>query len=206
MKKPIYQCPMKGLCNWGWFHSSFALGPCRSLWTGEQWASLLNNTIYFNMASKRKILGLLPGSWTASELSVRYKAAVKTDIIIHNSTSAYEFISMVWDLERITHQEQYMAFFLNGKGKTIGYRVICTGGMSSTPVDIRLIVSLALHSLATNVILAHNHPSGSLEPSAADISTTKQIRDALRLIEVKLWDHQIIGENGCFSMADAGLL
>ena len=93
-----------------------------------------------------------------------------------------------------------MAFFLNSRHKVIGYRVICTGTRVGCLIDVQLIVSLALHSLASSVILAHNHPSGNLTPSISDIETTKQIKAALNLIDVKLYDHFIITEYGWSSM------
>jgi DNA repair protein RadC len=158
------------------------------------------------MPSKRQRLQELKGSWTASELSIQYKPGLISDKPIKNSSDAYAFILSVWDKERINMQEQFMAFFHHEKGKTIGYRVICTGLAHTVHVDIKLIASLALHTLASNVILAHNHPSGSLEPSTADITTTKQIKKALNLISVKLWDHLIINENDYLSMSDEGLI
>lgn len=70
------------------------------------------------------------------------------------------------------------------------------------PFDIRLIASLALYTLATNVIVAHNHPSGELTPGANDVTYTKQIKKALNLIEVRLWDHLIISDRNYLSMSD----
>jgi len=78
--------------------------------------------------------------------------------------------------------------------------------MYTTPIDIRLIASLALHSLADYVIVAHNHPSGGLDPSKSDIKSTKQIKKALSLVEVTLWDHLIISDNEYFSLSDHGLM
>lgn len=146
------------------------------------------------------------GSWTASEITIHFKPGVKCENPINSCQSAYELIRSLWDQESINFQEQYMALFLNPVGKTIGYRVICTGTMLSTPVDIRLIASLALHTFAASVILSHNHPSGKLEASKADVLTTKKVKKALKLIDVKLLDHLIISESGYLSMAVKGLL
>jgi DNA repair protein RadC len=60
--------------------------------------------------------------------------------------------------------------------------------------------------IATSVILAHNHPSGALHPSVADVFSTKRIKKGLSYIDVTLWDHLIITENGYFSMADAKII
>jgi DNA repair protein RadC len=82
-----------------------------------------------------------------------------------------------------------MAFFINSRGKVIGYRLMGIGDMDSVTLDVRLLTCLALHTLASSVILAHNHPSGHIEPSKADIDVTKNVKEALKLINVKLLDH-----------------
>ena len=70
--------------------------------------------------------------------------------------------------------------------------------MNSCPGNPKLIASFALHALADAVIIAHNHPAGSLKPSQADITLTKHLKDALHLIDVKLLDHLIITEKKLF--------
>ena len=119
---------------------------------------------------------------------------------IINDGDAYVLFLAIWDKERINFQEQFAALFLNRRGMAIGYRLISTGKLESTTVDIRLIASLALHTLAASVIVAHNHPSGFLEASDADNAVTKKLKKALNLIDVKLLDHLIISEGGYLSM------
>jgi DNA repair protein RadC len=87
----------------------------------------------------------------------------------------YQMIKSVWDYSLINLQEQFMAFYLNSANRLIGYRLINTGSMAQCTVDVRLVVSLALHSMATTVILAHNHPSGSLKPSQQDEMVTVEL-------------------------------
>jgi DNA repair protein RadC len=99
-----------------------------------------------------------------------------------------------------------MAFFLNTASQLIGYRLINTGTMDNCLIDIRLLVSIALHCMASNVIIAHNHPSGNLQISKSDEKITKQVFDALKLIDVKLLDHLIISENSYLSLREEGLL
>jgi DNA repair protein RadC len=99
-----------------------------------------------------------------------------------------------------------MAFFLNSRGKVIGYRLMGSGDMERTTLDVRLLVCMALHTLASSVILAHNHPSGHIEPSNADIDVTKNVQQALKLINVKLLDHIIITESDNLSMANKGFV
>jgi DNA repair protein RadC len=78
--------------------------------------------------------------------------------------------------------------------------------MTQCSVDIKMVVSLALHSMATAVILAHNHSSGSLKPSQQDEIVTTRIKSALQLIDVRLLDHFIITEDGYLSSQEQGLM
>lgn len=95
---------------------------------------------------------------------------------------------------------------MNTSKKTIGWKLLSTGTMANCIVDIKLLVSLALHCMATHVVIAHNHPSGNLKTSESDETITKMIKDALKLIDVQLMDHLIITENGYFSFSDEGFL
>jgi len=158
------------------------------------------------MASKKQRLLQLQGDWTASELSIHYKPGVKSDALLNTISKAGSFVRSAWNKELINLQEQVMAFFLNSRNKVIGYRVICTGTRVGCLIDVQLVVTLALHSLAYSVILAHNHPSGNLTPSIADIESTKKVKAALNLIDVKLYDHFIITEYGWSSIYMQGRL
>jgi DNA repair protein RadC len=152
------------------------------------------------MSSRKQCLKNLSDSYIASEISVQYKARFISENPIINDGDAYALFLAIWDKERINFQEQFVALFLNRRKKVIGYRLISTGKLESTTVDIRLIASLALHTLAASVIVAHNHPSGFLEASDADNAVTKKLKKALNLIDVKLLDHLIISEGGYLSI------
>jgi DNA repair protein RadC len=156
------------------------------------------------MPTKRQHLKKLTGDWTAARITVNYPLRVIDSMPITTQETAYEKIMTVWDKELINLQEQVMAFFLNRAGRLIGYRLICTGTTTQCLMDSKLIVSLALHTMACSVIIAHNHPSGKLEPSDMDIKITKKIKAALDLIDVKLLDHFIIMQNGYYSFAVEG--
>ena len=158
------------------------------------------------MSSKKQRLQQIQGEWTASEISITFKNDVKSDIQINYVEDAYFFILSLWNKELINLQEQVMVFFFNGRSRMVGYRVICTGSMETCVIDVRLLASLALHCMASSVILAHNHPSGNLQASTADIICTAKIKRALRLIDVKLLDHLIISETWWLSMKTEGLM
>lgn len=102
--------------------------------------------------------------------------------------------------------EETLALFLNRAGMTIGYARISQGGLDSTTVDVRLVAFYAIKSLASGVILAHNHPSGCTKPSEEDIRLTKKVRDALHTLDISFMDHIILaGVRKYYSFADEGL-
>ena len=156
------------------------------------------------MSSKKKQLQLVAGDWTESEIRIVYKKGIQHDLPIHSFLQAHTHIRRLWNDELINLQEQLVAFYFNRAGKLVGHRLISTGSMVCCLVDVKLIVSLALHSMACSVIVGHNHPSGSLRPSDADIKATRQLKDALELIDVRLLDHFIITEQDYVSFAYKG--
>lgn len=158
------------------------------------------------MTKRKELLNSLKGDWTHARISVSYKPGLMKDKTINTLEDAYEMVLDVWDKELINLQEQLIAFFLNRANKLIGYRLISSGTMSTCLIDIKLLVSLALHNMSSSVIIAHNHPSRALKPSNPDIEFTKKIKQALALIDVQLLDHLIISEVGKLSMFDEGLL
>jgi DNA repair protein RadC len=83
-----------------------------------------------------------------------------------------------------------------------------TGGLTGTVADIRLILSIALTTASTSIILAHNHPSGNMKSSKADVDLTNRIKEGARILDVKLFDHLIISPvDGIYSsFADEGLI
>lgn len=122
---------------------------------------------------------------------------------IKSSTSvAEEFYPIMSDL---THEE-FWVLLLNKANKQIGKYKISSGGISSTIVDSRIILKYAIENLASNVVLVHNHPSGSLSPSRDDIELTKKIIIGCKALDMIVLDHIIIGQNKYYSFSDEGLL
>jgi DNA repair protein RadC len=154
------------------------------------------------MPSKRQQLKKLTGDWTAARITVKYSLRVMDSTPINTQEAAYEKIISVWDKELINLQEQVIAFYFNRAGRLIGHRLICTGTATQCLMDAKFVVSLALHTMACSVIIAHNHPSGKLEPSDMDMKVTKKIKAALDLIDVKLLNHFIVTEDGYYSFAE----
>ena len=158
------------------------------------------------MPTKKQRLIQLQGDWTASELTVIYKPAVKSTMKVTSDWDAYCAFLYIWDKGVLPLQEQFILLFLNGRQQIIGWRVLNIGSMETCVIDIRLLVSLALHCMASYMVLAHNHPSGILEASVNDKAATLKVRKALRLIDVQLLDHLIISAEGYLSMSAEKLL
>jgi len=105
--------------------------------------------------------------------------------------------------------EVYESFFillLNRNNNTIGYAKISQGGVSGTVVDVKIICKYAVESLASSVILAHNHPSGNLTPSDADSQMTTKVKSALKTLDIQCLDHIILTADSYFSFADNGVM
>ena len=117
----------------------------------------------------------------------------------------YDFISPIYPVE-VNIREAMMVLFLNNANRTVGYSVAGIGGFTATLVDIRLVLRDALLTQSTNIILIHNHPSGSLKPSLSDLSLTDKIKNAANLMDIKLLDHLILSDCGFYSFADEGRL
>jgi DNA repair protein RadC len=102
--------------------------------------------------------------------------------------------------------EEFWVIFLNQKNQIIYKSQISKGGITGTIVDVRVLFKMALEHYATSIIVAHNHPTGNLKPSDADLKITRNIKNAGEILDIKLTDHLIIGENAFFSFQDEGLL
>lgn len=104
------------------------------------------------------------------------------------------------------HHEVFVVLFLNRANKIRHFEVISSGGITGTVADPRLIMKKAIEQEATGLILSHNHPSGNLRPSKADEELTYKIREAAKLLDIRVMDHIIVSHEGYFSFADEGLL
>jgi len=126
--------------------------------------------------------------------------------IIKRSQDIYEILIELFDITALTIKEECIALFLNRNNRIIGSYKVSSGGITSTVVDIRLVLGIALKSLSCGLILAHTHPSGNLQPSRADIDLTHNLREAAKLMDIRLLDHLIISTEGFYSFADEGNL
>jgi DNA repair protein RadC len=104
------------------------------------------------------------------------------------------------------HHEEFWILLLNRANRVIKKHQISQGGVAGTVADPKIIFKVALAELASGIVLAHNHPSGNLTASQADIDLTKKLKDAGKLLEIQVLDHVIIAGQKYFSFADEGML
>jgi len=124
---------------------------------------------------------------------------------ITSSKDAYEILKSIWS-NQIETREEMLILLLDRSNAVLGYDFLSMGGITGTVADIRLLYSAALNTLATSIIMCHNHPSGNMKPSQSDIDLTKKVKGAGEIMEIKLLDHLIISNNSYYSFADEGLL
>lgn len=122
---------------------------------------------------------------------------------IGSSRDAYVVLYPVF--ADLPHEETW-ALLLDKANKVITSIQVSKGGISSTVVDIRLVLREAINRYASAIILAHNHPSGNLTPGSQDIELTKRMKEAAQWMEISLLDHLIMGDKGYYSFADEGML
>lgn len=122
---------------------------------------------------------------------------------ITDSKSAADYARRFFH-EDIEIYESMFLIILNGGNLTEAYVKISQGGIRGTVVDVKLVAKYAIDCLASAIILVHNHPSGNLLPSKADINITKKVKSCMQLFDVSVLDHIILTVDGYYSFADNG--
>jgi DNA repair protein RadC len=140
----------------------------------------------------------------AIELGRRKSLSAAKEIATYKK--AKDFVGILEPLLEDKHVEEFYVIFLNNSMRLLGYEKIGTGGYTSVVVDVRIIMSKSLEYKATRIVLAHNHPSGSLIPSESDVKMTSKVIEACKYFDILLTDHLIITNNGYYSFADEGNL
>lgn len=122
---------------------------------------------------------------------------------ITSSTTVFDLMQPI--LGDLPHEE-FWILYLNNSNKVVQKNQLSKGGITGTLVDVRLVLKNALEFGATALILCHNHPSGTLNPSQADKDITQKLKSAAQSLDIKVLDHLIITEKAYFSFADENLL
>lgn len=140
-----------------------------------------------------------------SEISISYKRELPLiNTAITTSQLAYKAFLRSWDKGLIEYTEEFKVIYTNRANEPLGIYHLSKGGISATLVDIKILMAIALKSAASGILIAHNHPSGNLNPSSQDLALTKKIKNACEMLDIKLLDHIILTANAYTSLADSG--
>ena len=143
-----------------------------------------------------------------AEIQISYSAKVakKFRIKINKSEDAYLSLLNSWNKDLIELQEEFKILLVNNANEVLGIQNLSKGSTNGVTVDVKLLFAVALKACATGIIIAHNHPSGSLKPSESDRNLTKKIKESGKLLDIKLLDHLIVTKDSYFSLADNGMI
>lgn len=146
--------------------------------------------------------------YQVTEIQLSYKAKVKASDRpnITCSEDAYRILLKNWDEETIEFREEFKVLLLNRANKVLGIVNISMGGISGTVADPKIIFSSALKANCSSIILSHNHPSGNLRPSQADLNLTYKMVEAGKFLEIPVLEHLIVTDEHYYSMADEGVI
>jgi DNA repair protein RadC len=141
------------------------------------------------------------------EITISYRNKVRPSERrqISSSHQCAELLREIWS-DRIEYVEEFYAILLNRANRVLGWTKISSGGISGTVADPKVIFQSALKANASSIIIAHNHPSGNLQPSESDTRLTKKIKQAGGFLDLPLLDHLILTSENYFSFADEGLI
>jgi len=139
-----------------------------------------------------------------NEIKLKYKPILTHEIKFDEPNIVVKYLREKIDKNYIS--EESLVVFLNRGNNPIGYQKLGTGTVSSCVIDLQLVCTSALLTRSSGVILCHTHPSGNLTPSDSDIKVTKQIKNALALFEIMLFDHIILTPGSFTSLQSSGLI
>lgn len=140
---------------------------------------------------------------SALELANRAKYDLIDDVVINSSAKSFKV--MAQKLMFLNHEEFWL-MSLSKANKILDLFQVSKGGLDATYVDVRLLFNKLILNKSSSFVVGHNHPSGILKPSKADIHLTNKIIKGSKIFDIPLLDHLIIGDNGYFSFADNNLL
>ena len=149
----------------------------------------------------------IPTQVTEVKMVYRYKVKAADRPQIKGSFDAYEVLAANWDEGTIGLFEEFYILLLDRSNRVMGRYLVSQGGMAGTFVDPKTIFAVALKSRAASIVLAHNHPSGNLRPSQADIKLTEKLVKAGEFLDLPVLDHLILSpDGGYYSFADEGYI
>ena len=138
-------------------------------------------------------------------LELGRRRRVEETIELKKITSSKDVFELMQPVIGELPHEEFWILYLNNSNKVIYKAQLSKGGITGTVVDIRLVFKMALEQNATSIILTHNHPSGKLLASEADIQITQKLKLAAQQLDIAILDHIIITETGFYSFQDEGI-
>ncbi|NLU94889.1 JAB domain-containing protein [Chitinophaga sp. Ak27] len=150
----------------------------------------------------------LTDGYQVNEISVSYKPAFKIADrpLINDSNSCAKLLRASWDPGKLQFIEEFKVAFFTRGNRLIGIFQVSSGGTCEIIVDLKVLFATALKVNAAKMIITHNHPSGSLNPSQPDLRLTQKIKEAGLLLGIALLDHIILTADSYYSFADQGLI
>lgn len=169
----------------------------------KEYNELLKHNDIFSL--ENLLANLTPGRQKVAAAAIEiYKRTKEREITIHTITSSQDIYKLMYPLLCDLPNEEFWILLLNQANRIIKRVRLSFGGIDGTYADPRLLFKLAIMNNAVSFAVIHNHPSGQLEPSTGDKRLTQHINNAAGLLNMKLIDHIIIGDNGYYSFADSG--
>lgn len=139
-----------------------------------------------------------------AEVTLQYRPICKKQGKVISSEEAYNILRPTFKEGTIEYREYAKVLYLNQASEVIACNTVSEGGLTETSVDVRLLLQGALLTNATQIILAHNHPSGNLKPSSQDDMLTRNVKNACEVMRVHFADHLILSADDYYSYRDEG--
>ena len=147
-------------------------------------------------------LGLAKASQIIASIELSKRYLIRTNKRITSAADVYEELKPFSRKQ----QEHFLSITLDGASHIINVRTVFIGTLNQSLVHPREVFADAIADRAAGIIIAHNHPSGTLEPSRADMQITDRLKEVAKLVGIELLDHVILAKEGYYSFSDEGLL
>ena len=140
------------------------------------------------------------------KIKVKVTSTKGDEVFVSSTDDLPDMLRMMFNADTIEWTEEFLVICLNRAHKVLGYYKVGVGGFSGVLCDPKVVLTIALQSAASSIILAHNHPSGNTSPSDNDMLLTNKIKNACSYLDINLLDHFIITSNSHYSFMERGIL
>ena len=159
-----------------------------------------------NQLMRFKGIGEAKAVTIAAALEMGRRRRIEDTSKITKIKSSHDVFELLYPLIGELQHEEFWIVYLNNSNKVVHKAQLSKGGITGTLVDVRLVLKKALELGAVGIVLAHNHPSGTLQPSTADKQITEKLKVASEALDIKILDHLILARQQYLSFADKGIL